>query len=82
MLDPWLDDLEALEAISQDEVTRRLCLRMAVLSENGKLGNFLHELADDDDLDEDTKDMLAEIAATPTFLQLVATYLRDTHRFH
>jgi hypothetical protein len=82
MLDPWLDDLEALEAISQDEMTRRLCLRMAVLQENGKLGHFLHELADDDELDDDTKDMLAEIAATPTFLHLVTDYLRETHRFH
>jgi hypothetical protein len=82
MLETWLDDLEALEAISQDELTRRLCLRMALLSQNGKLGTFLHELADDEELDEDTKGMLVEIAAEPAFLFAIADYLRTTHRFH
>ena len=82
MLDVWLEDLEALEAISQDELTRRLCLRMAVLSQNGKLGSFLHELADDEELDDDTKGMLVEMAAEPAFLLTVADYLRTTHRFH
>jgi hypothetical protein len=82
MLDVWLKDLEALEAISQDDLTRRLCLRMAVLSQNGKLAVFLHELADDDELDEETKGMLVEIAAEPAFLLTVADYLRETHRFH
>jgi hypothetical protein len=82
MLTSWLQDLETLEAISQDDLTRRLCLRMANLSQNGKLAAFLRELAVDEELDEDTKGMLVEIAAEPAFLLVVADYLHTTHRFH
>jgi hypothetical protein len=32
----WLDDLESLEAISQNEEARRIFLRMAALSQSGR----------------------------------------------
>ena len=47
----WLQDIESLEAISQDEDTRKLFLRMAHLSQNGRLQPFLRELEDDGELD-------------------------------
>ena len=45
----WLQDIESLEAISQDEDTRNLFLRMAYLSQNGRLQPFLRELEDEGD---------------------------------
>ena len=82
MLGPWLQDLESLEAISQDDTSRRLFLRMAAMSREGTLGNFMHELAHDPELDEQTKGTLSEIARDHSFLLAVEDYLRRTHRFH
>ena len=48
----WLQDIESLEAISQDDDTRNLFLRMAQLSQDGRLAPFLRELKDDRELDE------------------------------
>ena len=82
MLATWLQDLESLEAISQDDLTRDLFLRMAWLSESGRLQPFLSELQDDDDLDTETKDTLAEIAEDPSFLLVVADYVTRTQIVH
>jgi hypothetical protein len=82
MLDSWLDDLESLEAISQDAETRRIFLRMSALSQAGRLGCFLDELERDGDLDEATKGCLAEIAQDEMFLLAVEEYLVRTHRVH
>ena len=82
MLATWLRDLESLEAISQDEVTRDLFLRMARLSQKQGLEPFLVELQDDADLDDSTKGMLTEIAEDPTFLLAVEDYLLRTEIFH
>src|SRR5205085_8827333 len=46
----WLHDIESLEAISQNDDTRRIFLRMAALQQAGRLPNFLAEIASDDDL--------------------------------
>ena len=62
MLQPLHDNLESFEAINQDDVTRDLVLRMAALSQAGKLGPFLFELERDAELDDLTKGTLAEIA--------------------
>ena len=51
MLRTWHENLESLEAIKQDELTRDLVLRMSALSQAGKLGPFLFELAQDAELD-------------------------------
>jgi hypothetical protein len=82
MLATWHHDLESLEAISQDAVTRDLFLRMARLSKRGGLQPFLFELQQDDDLDEATKGTLTEIAEDETFLLVVEDYLQKTQIFH
>ena len=82
MLQTWLRDLESLEAISQDDTTRDLFLRMAWLSQEDRLQPFLFELQHDDDLDDSTKGMLAEIAGDPSFLLAVEDYVKKTEISH
>ena len=82
MLATWLNDLESLEAISQDDLTRDLFLKMAWLSQEDRLQPFLFELQRDDDLDDSTKGMLAEIADDPTFLLAVEDYVKKTEIVH
>ena len=82
MLQTWLRDLESLEAISQDDTTRDLFLRMAWLSQEDRLQPFLFELQHDDDLDDATKGMLMELAEDPAFLLAVEDYLKKTEIFH
>jgi len=78
----WMEDLESLEAISQDDDARRIFLRMAAMSQTGNLGNFLVELAHDDDIDDATKGTLTELASDRSFLLAVEDYLRRTQQFH
>jgi hypothetical protein len=82
MLATWLRDLESLEAISQDDATRDLFLRMALLSQEDRLQPFLFELQRDEDLDDSTKGMLTEIAEDPTFLLAVEDYVQKTQIVH
>jgi hypothetical protein len=82
MLATWIQDLESLEAISQDDLTRDLFLKMAWLSQEDRLKPFLVELQHDDDLDESTKGMLAEIAEDRTFLLAVEDYVHRTQVIH
>ena len=82
MLRTWLQDIESLEAISQDDTTRDLFLRMAWLSQEDRLQPFLFELQHDDDLDDSTKGMLTEIAEDPAFLLAVEDYVQKTQIFH
>jgi hypothetical protein len=78
----WLQDIESLEAISQDEDTRNLFLRMARMSQNGRIEPFLHELARDREIDDETKVTLAELASDGTFLHVVEDYVRRTRVLH
>jgi hypothetical protein len=82
MLRTWLEDLESLEAISQDDATRDLFLRMAWLSQEDRLQPFLSELQRDDDLDDATKGMLTELAEDPNFLLAVEDYVKRTEISH
>ena len=82
MLVPWLHDLESLEAISQNADARRIFLRMAAMSHDGRLPNFIAELASDEELDAQTKGHLTELASDRTFLLAVEEYLRRTQRIH
>ena len=75
-------DLESFEAISQDDFTRRLFLRMAALSREGRLDNMIDDIQDDEGLDRETRNAMAEIAADPAFLHAVHDYLRRTHVVH
>ena len=82
MLGMYQQDIEWLETISQDEDARALFLRMAVLSQEGKLEPFLRELRHDEELDDHTKGTVAELAQDEAFLLAVADYLRTTSSVH
>ena len=82
MHDPLLPDLESLEAISQDEETRGIFLRMAALSRAGRMEPFLAQLAADDEVDEETKAKLAELGRDRSLLLTVEDYLCRTQRLH
>jgi hypothetical protein len=82
MLGLWQQDLEWLETISQDEDARELFLRMAALSQEGRLEPFLTELHHDDELDDQTKGTVAELARDQAFLLAVADYLKSTQQLH
>jgi hypothetical protein len=78
----WLQDLESLEAISQNDDARRIFLRMAAMSHSGGLPTFIREVAHDKELDDTTKGHLAELAQDEEFLLAVEEYLRRTQRIH
>ena len=82
MFGEWLDDLESLEAISQDVEARTIFSRMAEMSQQGRLGTFLVELAGTAELDEFTKGTLSEIAKDEAFLLAVDDYLHRTRVLH
>ena len=82
MFGEWMEDLESLEAISQDAEARQIFLRMAAMSQEGRLGSFLIELAGTSELDEFTKGTLSEIAKDEAFLLMVDDYLRRTRVLH
>jgi hypothetical protein len=78
----WLPDIESLEAISQDEETCAICLRMAEMSQTGQLVPLLHELERDAELDDETKATLTELASDASFLRAVEDYVRATSELH
>jgi hypothetical protein len=82
MFGEWMQDLESLEAISQDTEARKIFLRMATMSQEGRLGSFLAELAGTSELDEFTKGTLSEIARDEAFLLVVDDYLHRTRVLH
>jgi hypothetical protein len=55
---------------------------MAAMSRDGQMGNFLTELARDEDLDDETKGTLRELAEDNTFLMAVEDYVSRTEVFH
>ncbi len=82
MFGEWIQDLESLEAISQDEEAPQIFTRIAALSQAGQLGSFLLELADTSELDDLTKGTLSEIARDGAFLLVVDDYLHRTQVLH
>jgi hypothetical protein len=82
MLQPWAYDLESLEEISQNGLARRLFLKMAAMSREGTLASFVDDLAADEEVDDEVKGTLSELAADPVFLFAVEEYLRRTQRVH
>jgi hypothetical protein len=82
MFGEWLEDLESLEAISQDVEARQIFSRMAAMSQEGRLAAFLIELAGTPELDEFTKGTLSEIARDEAFLLAVDDYLHRTQVLH
>ena len=82
MFGEWMNDLESLEAISQDAEARQIFQQMSAMSQEGRLGSFLVELAGTTDLDDFTKGTLSEIAKDEAFLLVVDDYLRRTQVLH
>jgi hypothetical protein len=82
MVGLWLNDIESLEAISQDDEAKRIFLRMAALSRDGQMSSFLSELARDEDLDDETKGTLEELAKDSSFLLALEDYLARTRVLH
>ncbi len=82
MLGLWLQDLESLEEIRQNDDARRIFLRMAAMSQEGTMNRFLTELDDDEEIDDQTKGTLQELAHDRSFLLAVEDYLRRTQVFH
>jgi hypothetical protein len=83
MLGLWQhDDLESLEAISQNDAAKRIFLRMAAMSQDGRLPQFLTELNYDPEVDEEIKGTITELANDQSFLLVVEDYLRRTQHFH
>ena len=82
MVDPWLHDIESLEAVAQDEPSRLLCLRLAAMSQAGTLGTFLARVDGDDELDAGTRSAILELAADARFLLTVEDYVRRTTLVH
>jgi hypothetical protein len=81
-MEPWEIDIESLERVSQDGVSRRLVLRMAQLSREGRLRPFLSEISSDPDFDEDTRKAIAELGRDRRFLLAVEDYLGRTSVLH
>ena len=82
MLLPWARDLESLEAINQDDDIRQLVLRMANLARRGSLGDFIAVVDSDEELDQETKDTVLELARDETFLLAAEDYLRTCRTYH
>ena len=79
---PWVQDLESLEAIRQDDQTRQIVLRMACLARGGRLGSFMEAVHGDDELDAETKDTVLELARDASFLLAAEDYMLATSHFH
>jgi hypothetical protein len=79
---PWLVDIESFEEVSQDDISRKLVLRMAQLSREGRLQPFLSQVAEDPEFDEETRSAIAELGEDETFLLAVEEYMGRTRVIH
>jgi hypothetical protein len=82
MVAAWMEDLESLQEIAENDSARALFLRMAILSREDRLEPFLNELAADDELDAGTKGAVYELAHDRSFLAAVEEYLLSTQHVH
>jgi hypothetical protein len=79
---PWLVDIESFEQVSQDETSRRLVLRMAQLSREGRLEPFVSQVAESPEFDDETRAAIEELACDHAFLLAVEDYLARTRVAH
>jgi hypothetical protein len=73
-----VQDIESLEAINQDELVRRLVLRMAGLARGGRLPGFVAAVGAEAELDAETKATVLELARDEAFLLACEDYMRAT----
>jgi hypothetical protein len=79
---PWLQDIECLDAVSQDELVRQVVLRMAGLARGRRLPGFVAAVCADSELDAETKATVLELARDETFLLACEDYMRATAYLH
>jgi hypothetical protein len=77
-MEGWLEQIEALEAISQNERARRLFLHMAQMSQAGRLEPVLTQLECSQEFDDETRENLIELARDRSFLLALADYVHRT----
>jgi hypothetical protein len=77
-MEGWLEQIEALEAISQNERARRLFLHMAQMSQTGRLEPVLTQLECSQEFDDETRENLIELARDRSFLLALADYVDRT----
>ena len=77
-----VQDIEAFEAVTQDELVRPLLLRMAGLARHGKLPGFVAAVGADEELDAETKATVLELASDEAFLLAAEDYMRSTAYLH
>jgi hypothetical protein len=77
-MEAWLEQIEALEAISQNEDARRLFLHMAQMSQAGRLEPVLMQLEWSEDFDDDTRQGLIDLARDRSFLLALDDYVHRT----
>jgi hypothetical protein len=82
MTTAWVHEFESLEAISQQDDIRVLCLRMATMSQVGGLETFLSAVQRDGELDNETKDTVHELAGCRAFLLALEDYVVRTRVRH
>jgi hypothetical protein len=75
-------DIEALEAINQEELVRQVVLRMAGLARDGRLSVFVAAIGADADLDAETKATVLELPRDETFLLACEDDMRATAYLH
>lgn len=77
-MEAWPEQIEALEAISQNEDARRLFLHMAQMSQTGRLEPVLTQLEHSQEFDDATRESLIELARDRSFLLALDDYVRRT----
>ena len=75
---PWVQDIEPLEAINQDELVRQVVVRLAGVVRDGRLPGFVAAVGADAELDAETKAAVLELARDETFLLACEDYMRVT----
>jgi hypothetical protein len=77
-----LQDIEAFEAVTQDELVRPIVLRMAGLARHGRLPGFVAAVGSDEELDAETKATVLELARDETFLLAAEDHVRSAACLH
>jgi hypothetical protein len=74
----WVPDVEALEAVTQDKLVRRIVLRMAGLPCGGPLPVFGAAVGSDAELDAETKATVLELVRDKALLLAARESMRAT----
>jgi hypothetical protein len=79
---PWVQDIESLEAVNSDQLVRQIVLRMAGLARGGRLPVFVAAVGADAELDAEKKATVLELARDKAFLLAYEDYMLATAYHH